>query len=110
MNGKSLLGRVFAWPVRTFKRFGADRGAPMAASIAFYSAFSLAPTLVMVIAVAGLVFGAEAARGLTAAAIGPITAESARAAGMEVAVQPTEYTLSALTAAIHDFFTESKPL
>jgi uroporphyrinogen III methyltransferase/synthase len=54
--------------------------------------------------------GAEAARGLTAAAIGPITAESARAAGMEVAVQPTEYTLSALTAAIHDFFTESKPL
>ncbi|WP_409014302.1 YihY/virulence factor BrkB family protein [Caballeronia sp. LZ002] len=35
----------------------------MAASIAFYSAFSLAPTLVMVIAVAGLVFGAEAARG-----------------------------------------------
>jgi membrane protein len=63
MNGKSLLGRVFAWPARTFKRFGADRGAPMAASIAFYSAFSLAPTLVMVIAVAGLVFGAEAARG-----------------------------------------------
>jgi membrane protein len=46
-----------------FKRFSADRCAPMAASIAFYSAFSLAPTLVMVIAVAGLVFGAEAARG-----------------------------------------------
>jgi membrane protein len=35
----------------------------MAASIAFYSAFSLAPTLVMVIAVAGWVFGADAARG-----------------------------------------------
>jgi membrane protein len=35
----------------------------MAASIAFYSAFSLAPTLVMVIAVAGWVFGPEAARG-----------------------------------------------
>ncbi len=35
----------------------------MAASIALYSAFSLAPTLVMVIAVAGWVFGPEAARG-----------------------------------------------
>lgn len=35
----------------------------MAASIAFYSAFSLAPTLVMVIAVAGWFFGADAARG-----------------------------------------------
>ncbi|SAL88372.1 putative ribonuclease BN [Caballeronia arvi] len=63
MDVKSLIGGAFAWPVRTFKRFGADRAAPMAASIAFYSAFSLAPTLVMVIAVAGLVFGAEAARG-----------------------------------------------
>ncbi|GJH12806.1 YihY/virulence factor BrkB family protein [Caballeronia novacaledonica] len=63
MNVKSLVGRAFAWPARTFKRFSADRAAPMAASIAFYSAFSLAPTLVMVIAVAGLVFGAEAARG-----------------------------------------------
>jgi membrane protein len=63
MNVKSLMGGAFAWPVRAFKRFGADRAAPMAASIAFYSAFSLAPTLVMVIAVAGLVFGAEAARG-----------------------------------------------
>ncbi|MDR5763184.1 YihY/virulence factor BrkB family protein [Caballeronia sp. LZ035] len=63
MDVKSLMGGAFAWPVRTFKRFSADRSAPMAASIAFYSAFSLAPTLVMVIAVAGLVFGAEAARG-----------------------------------------------
>ena len=60
---KSFMGGAFAWPARTFKRFGADRAAPMAASIAFYSAFSLAPTLVMVIAVAGFVFGAEAARG-----------------------------------------------
>ncbi|MDR5835927.1 YihY/virulence factor BrkB family protein [Caballeronia sp. LZ034LL] len=63
MTGKTLMSGALAWPVRTFKRFGADRGAPMAASIAFYSAFSLAPTLVMVIAVAGLAFGAEAARG-----------------------------------------------
>ncbi len=54
--------------------------------------------------------GADAARGLKAAAIGPITAETARAAGMEVAVQPTEYTVSALIAAIRDFFTGSKTL
>jgi membrane protein len=35
MNVKSLMGRTFAWPARTFKRFGADRAAPIAASIAF---------------------------------------------------------------------------
>lgn len=41
-----------------------DDSAPsMGAALAFYTTFSLAPMLVIVIAVAGLVFGAEAARG-----------------------------------------------
>jgi membrane protein len=51
------------WAIGAFKQFGDDRCAAMAASIAFYAAFSLAPTLVMVIAVAGWFFGAAAARG-----------------------------------------------
>jgi uroporphyrinogen III methyltransferase/synthase len=48
--------------------------------------------------------GAGAARGLKAAAIGPVTAETARAAGLEVVVQPRKYTVAALTDAIRDFF------
>jgi membrane protein len=52
-----------SWAMGALKQFSANRCAAMAASIAFYSAFSLAPTLVMVIAVAGWVFGPEAARG-----------------------------------------------
>ncbi|WP_321800600.1 YihY/virulence factor BrkB family protein [Caballeronia sp. J97] len=52
-----------SWALGALKQFSEDRCAAMAASIAFYSAFSLAPTLVMVIAVAGWVFGPEAARG-----------------------------------------------
>jgi len=48
--------------------------------------------------------GPGAARGLKAAAIGPVTAETARAAGLEVVVQPREYTVAALTDAIRDFF------
>lgn len=51
-----------SWVMGALRKFGEDRCAAMAASIAFYSAFSLAPTLVMVIAVAGWVFGADAAR------------------------------------------------
>lgn len=39
------------------------RNATQAAALAFYSAFSLAPMLVIVIAVAGAVFGMEAAQG-----------------------------------------------
>jgi membrane protein len=44
-------------------RFGQHRCSTMAAGIAFYSAFSLAPMLVMVIAVAGWFFGTDAIRG-----------------------------------------------
>ena len=47
--------------------------------------------------------GADVARGLKAAAIGPITAETAHAAGLEVVVQPREYTVAALIAAIRDY-------
>ena len=51
--------------------------------------------------------GAAGARGLKAAAIGPITAETARAAGLEVVVQPGEYTVPALVTAIHNYFVSS---
>jgi uroporphyrinogen III methyltransferase/synthase len=52
--------------------------------------------------------GAAAARSLKAAAIGPITAETARAAGLQVVAQPNEYTVPALIAAIRDHFTPSE--
>ena len=47
--------------------------------------------------------GPARARGLKAAAIGPITAETARAAGLQVMVQPAEYTIPALIDAIRDY-------
>src|SRR5262245_51640223 len=40
-----------------------DRAPTMGAAIAFYTMFSLAPILVIVVAVAGFVFGREAAEG-----------------------------------------------
>jgi membrane protein len=45
------------------KRFSSDRCTMLGAGIAFYAAFSLAPTLLMVLAVAGWFFGEAAARG-----------------------------------------------
>src|SRR5207248_169752 len=39
-----------------------DRAASMGAALAYYTAFSLAPLLIVVVAVAGLVFGHEAAQ------------------------------------------------
>jgi uroporphyrinogen III methyltransferase / synthase len=43
-------------------------------------------------------------KGLKAAAIGPITAETARAHGFEVVVAPTAYTVEALIAAIVEYY------
>lgn len=55
--------REGACAVDAVQHFGNDRCTTMAAGIAFYSAFSLAPMLVMVIAVAGWFFGVNAIRG-----------------------------------------------
>jgi membrane protein len=52
-----------SWAVGALRQFIENRCPALAASIAFYAAFSLAPTLVMVLAVAGWFFGADAARG-----------------------------------------------
>jgi uroporphyrinogen III methyltransferase/synthase len=40
--------------------------------------------------------------------IGPVTADTVRAAGLPVAIQPTAYTIPAFTAAIISHFTTSR--
>jgi len=47
----------------TFRRWSSDRAERLGAALAYYALFSLAPLLVIVIAIAGLVFGEAAARG-----------------------------------------------
>jgi membrane protein len=61
-----FLGLLQAWASlgkTTVSSWLDDRAATMGAAIAFYTVFSLAPMLVIVIAVAGFVFGREAAEG-----------------------------------------------
>jgi len=57
LQGWASLGKT------TVYRWLDDRAPTLGAAIAFYTVFSLAPMLVIVIAVAGLVFGREAAEG-----------------------------------------------
>jgi membrane protein len=47
----------------TFQRFSDNESTVMASSLAYFTIFSLAPLLVIVVTVAGLVWGAEAVRG-----------------------------------------------
>lgn len=48
---------------KTFDAWSADYAPSMGAALAFYTMFSIAPLLLIIIAVAGWVFGADAARG-----------------------------------------------
>ncbi|MDX1963570.1 MAG: YihY/virulence factor BrkB family protein [Pirellulales bacterium] len=57
------MERWFNLFVQTGKAWLADNAARLGAALAFYSVLSLAPLLVIVIAIAALVFGKDAARG-----------------------------------------------
>ncbi|HMI83445.1 MAG TPA: YihY/virulence factor BrkB family protein [Polyangiaceae bacterium] len=54
---------VLALVKRTFSEAGDDKIPRLAASLAYYTLLSLSPLLVLAVAVAGLVFGEDAARG-----------------------------------------------
>jgi membrane protein len=57
------LKTLFELLRETFNEWNQDKAPRLAAALAYYTAFSLAPLLVIAIAVAGLVFGADAVRG-----------------------------------------------
>ena len=59
------MGSVAVWPLlkRTFKEWTEDNAPRLAAALAYYTTFALAPVLVIVMAVAGLAFGADEVRG-----------------------------------------------
>ena len=60
---RTMLGRSWQILKETFADFIEDNALSRAAAIAYYTILSLGPVLVICIAIAGLVFGEEAARG-----------------------------------------------
>ena len=72
--------------IEAFNNFYADRAATMGAAIAFYTIFSIAPLLILVVATAGLAFGEEAAQGAIEQQLSELVgAESAKAIQAAVA-------------------------
>jgi membrane protein len=55
--------RTLAIPLAAFRAWANDHCARRSAALAFYTAFSLAPIVMISVAVAGAVFGADAAAG-----------------------------------------------
>ena len=80
---RTTLGKVWLLLRMTGEGFIEDDAWSRAASIAYFTLFSMAPTLLVVIAIAGLVYGQEAARGAIASQLGGLmgreTAEALQA-------------------------------
>ncbi len=92
--GRLLRETVSAWVD--------DRAPSMGAALAYYTMFSIAPLLLIVLSVAGLVFGADAARGeITAQLRGLIGEAGARVVEglVESADRPAQGLLSTLAGA-----------
>lgn len=62
----------------TFKEWSEDKASRLAAALAYYTIFSIAPLLIIVIAIAGAVFGEEAARGQIVGQIQGLVAQKAQ--------------------------------
>jgi len=72
MGKGGLLGLL----KEAFKDWGEDKASRLWAALAYYTIFSIGPLLVVVIAIAGFVFGDEAASGQIVGTIGGVVGES----------------------------------
>jgi membrane protein len=90
------------WPLlrQTASEFQNDKAPTLAAALAFYTALSLAPLLLLVIAIAGAVFGADAARGEIAHQLDDLIGSEGAAAVQAMLAKSASPGGSALSTAI----------
>lgn len=72
MTSTMQLKEIWATTKETFEDWSDDNASRLAAALAYYSLLSLAPLLVIAIAVTGLFVGADAARGQVAGELGSV--------------------------------------
>ncbi len=96
-------GAVFGLLKESYADWSEDNASNLAAALAYYTAFSIAPLILIAIVVAGLLFGEEAARGEVYAQLngllGPeaaTTVQTAVQTAVQNAQQPGASTLSAV--------------
>lgn len=104
-NPASKPDALGLWPLvkKSVTAWSDDYASSMGAALAYYTLFSLAPLLLLVIAVAGLVFGAEAARGQIVAQLsGMIGTEGATAveALLKSASEPATSTIASIISIV----------
>ncbi len=78
------MRKTFDLLKQTVKEWAEDKVPRLGAALAYYTMFSLAPLLIIAIAIAGFVFGEEAARGRVTEELGSLINEEAAAAVEEL--------------------------
>lgn len=104
-----LLTFAAAWGllVQTAKSWLSDYAPSMGAALAYYTLFSLAPLMLIVIAVAGLLFGEDAARGEIATQLRALMGDGGARAVQDLLAsvrQPTEGSLATALGVVLLFF------
>jgi len=99
MNFKAILG-LFQ---ETFREWSQDNASRLAAALAYYTIFSIAPLLIIVIAIAGAVFGQDAARGAIEqelrGLVGPAAAQVIQTA-IQNASKPRQGTIASIISIV----------
>jgi membrane protein len=94
-----MLRKVWTLAKDTVSDWLSDDAPRLAASLAFYTLLSLAPIIVIAVSLAGLAFGAEAAKGQVAGELGAIVGADA-AKGVETVVASAKSPASGTLATI----------
>lgn len=84
------LKTVLSLLKQTFTEWQEDKAPTLAAALAYYTVFSLAPLLIIVIAIAGLVFGADAAQGQIVAQLQSLIGKDGAQTVQELIVKASE--------------------
>jgi len=103
MDGMRFIRATWSYLSDTYAAWREHNAPRLGAALAYYTVFSIAPLLVIVIGIAGLVFGADAARGQVMAEIeGLIGPESARALQdiLKNAQSPTSGTVATIIGVV----------
>ncbi len=99
----SKIGVVFGLLKAALSRWSQDSASRMAAALAYYTAFSIAPLLLLSITIAGFVFGREAVQGKIVAQIGGLVGTHSATAiqsMIESAYRPTQGILASIISII----------
>ncbi len=97
---KLSAGTLWKMMKLTWSEWTADNGTSLSAALAYYAVFSLAPILVIAVAVAGLVFGQEAARGELTQQISGFVGEQGAELTQEMLANSSEPSTGSLASVI----------